>query len=123
MNKKEIGNKGEHAAALYLERQGYRIIERQYHSGYGEIDLIAADNDTIVFVEVKTRKTSAWGEPVDFVDRHKQKCLTKTALVYMTDKDYPARFDVIGIIYEIVNGEFLIKNIEWIKNAFYPAEI
>jgi putative endonuclease len=64
-----LGDRGENVAATYLESQGFRILERQHRGHYGEVDLIAIDRDTIVFVEVKTRATIAAGDPTEAVNR------------------------------------------------------
>lgn len=70
---KELGKAGEERAALYLKRQcGYRILQRNYRTRLGEIDIIARDCDTIVFVEVKTRRSLCYGYPAEAVAQHKQ---------------------------------------------------
>ena len=68
-----LGDRGECAAAKYLEAQGFRILERQHRGHFGEVDLIAIDGDTIVFVEVKTRATTSAGDPTEAVDLPKQR--------------------------------------------------
>lgn len=97
-----LGDKGERLAARYLRKQGLRIIARNYKNQFGEIDLIAVDGSQVVFVEVKTRKSNHFGEPVEAVGYTKQKKLTKLALVYLKRQkllDRSARFDVVGIIW------------------------
>lgn len=112
-----IGAKGENLACEYLKGLGYDIIERNYHSKYGEIDIIAhiKGKESFVFVEVKTRSGRNEIKPCEYVDERKRRKIVKTALVYLCDKVYSVsmRFDVIDIIFE--NGVPLIKHYE---NAF-----
>jgi len=110
-----LGQRGERKAARLLRRMGMRIIRRNYKSPPGEVDIIAMDGDTLVFVEVKTRKGTAFGSPLEAVDGRKQKRLTGAALFYLsglTDPP-PARFDVITIV---ING--WRSEIEHIPDAF-----
>lgn len=97
-----LGPAGERAAAKYLEKLGYRIIARGHRQRLGEIDLIAIDGNWIVFVEVKTWSSDAGGDPSEAVDSRKQERITRAALIYLKRKkllDYPARFDVISIVW------------------------
>ncbi|MEE3368472.1 MAG: YraN family protein [Planctomycetota bacterium] len=97
-----LGAQGEALAARYLQRQGYRIIERGVRSGRGEIDLVARHGRTIVFVEVKTRRSPRSGNPALAVDEEKQRRLARLALAYCKQhrlQDCPARFDVVGIVW------------------------
>ena len=114
-NKRAIGDTGEEIAVRYLENHGYIMIKRNYHSPYGEIDIIASKGEYIVFVEVKYRKNRLYGEPSQAVDYKKQEKIKKTALQYISenevgDKDF--RFDILEII---GMGEVKINHIE---NAF-----
>ncbi len=112
-----LGDKGERLAARYLKKQGFRIIAWNYKNQFGEIDLIAVDGDQVVFVEVKTRKSNYFGEPVEAVGYAKQKKLTKLALAYLKRHkllDRSARFDIIGIIWP-EGGE---PDIRHYRNAF-----
>ena len=95
-----LGQRGEARAARYLKGLGYRIIRRNYRSPSGEVDIIAQDGETLVFVEVKARKDNAFGSPLEAVDQRKRKRITGAALFYMSGlKEQPcARFDVIGIM-------------------------
>ena len=115
-NKRRVGDTGEEIAVKYLETHGYTIIKRNYYSRYGEIDVIAAKGEYIVFVEVKYRKNNLYGEPSLAVDYRKQEKLKKTALQYVSEneaEDKDLRFDII----EITGiGEVAINHIE---NAFY----
>jgi len=96
-----LGDSGEKLAAEYLRGLGYKILERQQSSRIGEIDLIARDDDTIVFVEVKTRKSTMAGLPVEAVTPHKQLQITRAALVYLKQNgllECRTRFDVVAIL-------------------------
>src|SRR6267154_3243211 len=100
MAPKTLGQRGEAAAARYLKRLGYVIVGRGSHIRRGEIDLIAVDGRTVVFVEVKTRISHDAGHPAEAVDREKQRRLTRLAMVYLKRHhllENPARFDVIAI--------------------------
>lgn len=97
-----LGAKGEHAAEQFLIGLGYKILARGYKVGRGEIDLIAVDGRTIVFVEVKTRASGEAHSPADAVDKRKQEKLTKLALGYLRRHkllNHSARFDVVAIIW------------------------
>lgn len=109
---KEIGFQGEEIAAKYLKSKGYEIIKRNYTNDYGEIDIIAAHDGFLVFVEVKTRSGPLYGAPAEAVNAHKVRKICQTASVYIRNKrlyDQPVRFDVI----EIDEGE-----VNHIENAF-----
>jgi putative endonuclease len=97
---KRTGKKGEELAAAYLAETGYRIIERNYRCFFGEIDIVAWEGDTLVFAEVKSRRTEAYGTPQLAVGREKQDKISRIALNYLSDKhlrDHPARFDVVAV--------------------------
>ncbi|MCR4880668.1 MAG: YraN family protein [bacterium] len=102
MNNKEKGNLGETLAAQYLEKSGYEIIERNWHySRLGEIDIIALDRDTLVFVEVKARKTTSFGHPFEAIDDKKYNQVHSIANAYMaqTEVKFKAcRIDGISVI-------------------------
>ena len=113
-----LGLRGEKAAARYLKRQGYIIVGHGERDRIGEIDLVAVDGKTIVFVEVKTRTAHDLGHPAEAVDRDKQRQLTRVALSYLRRHDlleYRARFDVIAIIWPSDQKQ---PTIEHIQNAF-----
>jgi putative endonuclease len=117
---KTLGQRGEAAAARYLKRLGYVIVARSSHIRRGEIDLIAVDGRTVVFVEVKTRVSHDAGHPAEAVDREKQHRLTRLAMVYLKRHhllENPARFDVIAITWP--SGQRR-PTIEHFKNAFEP---
>lgn len=98
-----FGSRGERLAARHLQQKGYRILARNCRSRWGELDLIARDGETIVFVEVKTRSPSDTGRPEDAITLHKQRQMTRAASAwlhrYRLDNSR-CRFDVIAIVWE-----------------------
>ena len=109
---------GEQIAAIYLERKGFKIEEKNFSCKYGELDIVARDKDCIVIAEVKTRKSYAYGYPAEFVTPKKQERLRRAAMEYIGYKEVEMRFDVIEVTYEMYHGRFLIKEINHIENAF-----
>lgn len=99
MNNKTIGNAGEDLACRYLERNGYEILERNKHySRFCEIDIIAKDKNTTVFVEVKTRKTNDYGTPMEAITRSKYENIRKGVQFYLSENKVKTyRIDVVGI--------------------------
>lgn len=98
---KELGRRGEEAAARYLDARGYRILERNWTCFAGEADIIARDDDALVFIEVKTRKDCQKGFPSEAVGPKKRERYEKIALAYLSDHDtgeVPVRFDVVSIV-------------------------
>ena len=110
--KKVLGKKGEKIVERYLKKQGCKILYRNYKTPFGEADIIATEKDEIVFVEVKTRTSDAYGAPKEAVGKEKQRRYYKIAQFYgKTIGEEPnARFDVAE-----VDGN---GNIEYYKNAF-----
>lgn len=99
--RKRLGERGEDAAVSYLERCGWTVVERNWRVPAGEIDVIALDGDTVVLVEVKTRKTVAKGTPDDAVTPAKQRKYRKLAQAYSQHAgltDTQIRFDVVSIL-------------------------
>jgi putative endonuclease len=114
---KSIGRRGEDAAAKFLKRLGYVIVARSHKDSSGEIDLIAVEGRTLVFVEVKTRTSHDAGHPADAVDDQKQRRLTRLALSYMKRHDLlenASRFDVVAVTWP-EKGQ---PTIEHFKDAF-----
>jgi putative endonuclease len=114
----ELGKKGEDIAAAYLEKKGYRILEKNWRQWRNELDLVAVDGKYLVIVEVKTRQSNVFGEPETAVTREKQKTLIRAANAYIRYKnmDMEVRFDIISVI--------LAKDSEQIhhmEDAFYPT--
>ena len=100
MDRLEEGLKGEETAIRALKGEGYRILERNYRSRFGEIDVIAEQGDYLVFVEVKKRNTESFGQSFSSITRRKRDHLIKSALFYMKAHkccDRHVRFDVVGI--------------------------
>ncbi len=96
----KLGAQGEDIAVRYLKKRGYTILHRNYRCAFGEIDIIARQKKTLVFVEVKTRSTSKYGLPQDAVQPLKQRTICKVALEYIQRhglEDSAARFDVVAI--------------------------
>lgn len=118
MTTKEIGDFGEGIACDYLEKKNIKIIKRNYHCRAGEIDIIARDGDCLVFCEVKTRKSSEFGAPSEFVDFRKQEKIMKTALYYTMRDDIEMRFDVIEVFYAQKGDAKIVTKVNHIENAF-----
>ena len=96
-----LGRAGEDLAARHLETLGFRVLERRFRTRDGEIDLVAADGPTVVFVEVKTRSGSACGRPAEAVDGRKQSRLLRAARVWLHRHgatERPCRFDVVEVL-------------------------
>ena len=120
MSSKTIGALGEDFAAKLYEKSGYTVVMANYHSRYGEIDLIAENEDILCFVEVKTRKLTTLGIPAEAVDYRKQKKLTLTAMKYLTEAENykQPRFDVLELWQQ--DGKIVRYNL--IENAFYAED-
>lgn len=118
-----FGNTGEKAAEKFLRKKGFRILDRQVGTPWGEIDLIGMDGDTIVFVEVKSRRTTDAREAAEAVDRGKQTRLTRAALHFLKTNgllEHRARFDVVTVIWPDANKE---PEITHFVNAFEAADL
>ncbi|MBE6337226.1 MAG: YraN family protein [Lentimicrobiaceae bacterium] len=115
----ELGALGEQIAVDYLIERGYQIIERNWSNGHKEIDIVAKDGDTIVIVEVKTRRSTYLVEPETAVDVFKQRNLIWAANSFVNRFQYDndIRFDIISIVIDRNNE----KRIEHIEDAFYPS--
>ncbi|MBQ4548592.1 MAG: YraN family protein [Bacteroidales bacterium] len=115
----ELGALGEQIAVDYLIERGYQIIERNWSNGHKEIDIVAKDGDTIVIVEVKTRRSTYLVEPETAVDVFKQRNLIWAANSFVNRFQYDndVRFDIISIVIDRNNE----KRIEHIEDAFYPS--
>ena len=111
----DFGKLGEDLAVNYLINKGYQILERNWRSGHKEIDIIALDGDTLVAVEVKTRKSNTYGEPDIAVDAMKQQMLIWAADAYVRYKnlDVEVRFDIVSIVITDTG-----EHIEHIEDAF-----
>ena len=114
-----LGLRGERFAARYLRRKGYRIVARGTRWRRGELDLVAVDGRTVVFVEVKTRRHATSDTPAEAVGSEKQRRLARAALVYLKSHgllEHAARFDVVAIIWP--KGARRPLSVEHFVNAF-----
>jgi len=114
--RQQVGEAGEAWAARLLRKKGYKIIETNYRTQLGEIDIIARDGDTIVFVEVKARQTGRFGNPKEAITSRKQRKISMVALYYLKttgQSQAKARFDVVSIRSAPPRPE-----VEIIRNAF-----
>ncbi len=112
-----LGKRGEQEAVALLQTQGYKIIECNYRTKLGEIDIIAQDNDTICFVEVRTKTSPDEGHPLESISPHKCRKLTQAAWCYLKEKNLTesnARFDVVAVV-PSDDGEY---KTELVKDAF-----
>lgn len=119
MTSRERGIWGEEEACRYLQSKGFSVLERNYHSRFGEIDIIADDCGCLVFVEVKTRKSKNYGYACEYVTESKMKKIILTAEAYLGNVEYPpVRFDVVEIYYFEADNCLRLKSINHIENAF-----
>ena len=119
--RRTTGSRGEEEAARFLTRSGYAILDKNIRTRAGEIDLVAKEGKTLVFVEVKTRRDAEGDPPQAAVNTRKQNRLGKLALGYLKLKrlrQTPCRFDVVSVIF---NDEGGVKAIRHIPNAFSVA--
>jgi putative endonuclease len=115
-NRRKTGNAGEEAAAEYLIRNGFTILERNYVFNHGEIDIVAREGEELVFVEVKLRRSAAFGSAVEGVTPRKQELVRRTAEGYVYERnltDVSCRFDVVAM-----DGEKGRIEILHLRNAF-----
>jgi putative endonuclease len=124
---KALGNFYESQAEAYLKKQGLKLVEKNYHSRFGEIDLIMTDKKTLCFIEVKARKNNNFGQPEEFVTPSKQRKIILTAEYFLQQSKYKnsnCRFDIVAITHNgtinsaLNNADKLQSGINWIKNAF-----
>lgn len=112
----DLGRAAEQAARQHLERNGLRLIEQNWRCRQGELDLVMLDGDTVVFVEVRARRHSAWGGALESVDARKRGKLIMAAELFLQQQSrwarHPCRFDVVAIS---TGGA---THLDWIKNAF-----
>jgi len=112
----EIGNNGENIAAEYLQKAGFEIVERNFRSGKSEIDIIGKKDKVLVFVEVKARSSSKYGNPEDFVNEAKATKIMEGAESYMNQIGWSGaiRFDIISVVFNSNKTE-----VKHFKDAFY----
>ena len=107
------GPSGEETAARFLEKNGYEIVEYNYRVSGSEVDLIAKKDETLCFVEVKTRGSDDYGLPEEFVDKWKRRKIIRAAKVFAARKTYEnfyVRFDIVSVLYK--SGKAVINHIE-----------
>ncbi len=116
-----LGQAGETLAEQYLQQQGLTLVTRNYRGAFGEIDLIMRDGTSLVFIEVKQRKNTFFGNPAEAVTASKQKKILLTAAAYLQQtrisQQQMVRFDVVGIVAHTGKP----PDISWIKHAFQGA--
>ncbi|MCK4865475.1 MAG: YraN family protein [Gammaproteobacteria bacterium] len=119
---RELGEVTESLACEYLEKKGFKLLERNFNCRFGEIDLIMQDKDSLVFVEVRYRRSNNFGSGAESITAGKQSKLIKTASVYLQRhaklNKYSARFDVVSITGSIDTNNINNINFDWIQNAF-----
>ncbi|MDR7435121.1 MAG: YraN family protein [Armatimonadota bacterium] len=118
MDKKMLGTLGEEAALELLRRRGYKILCRNFRCALGELDIVAREGATVIFVEVKSRSTEEFGDPLEAVGRGKQRKLARLAQYYLLTHNLhgsPCRFDVVSVL---LGTDGRIHSIDHIPNAF-----
>lgn len=117
---REIGTEGEKMAAAYLESKGYTILEFNYFFEHSEVDIVAYDESYIIFVEVKKRKNTDFGDPADFITEEKKQHVYKAAEAWLYERKMdgsPVRFDVVTIVQEQNEA----PDIRHFEHAFRPG--
>lgn len=123
---KIFGNAGEEAAAEYLKKKKYKIIERNHKNTYGEIDIIARYKKDIIFIEVKTRKSDKYGMPYEAVNYYKQNRIIRAAKSYLYKNklyDVNVHFDIVEVYGAMSDTGFELDEIIHIKNAIEQVSI
>jgi putative endonuclease len=112
----QLGRRGEDLAAAHLRERGFTVLEQGFRCRFGEIDIIAADCERLLFCEVKTRRSRAFGDPCEAVTWSKQQRLRKTAGWYLASHEWSGeiRFDIFSIVI-VGNGDY---ELEWLEDAF-----
>jgi putative endonuclease len=122
MNNRRFGSVGEQLAAEYLKKNGFIILDRNFRAGrFGEIDIVASENEYICFIEVKTRTGSLFGTPSEAVGYAKREKLKKLAWIYLKQRNLGEknmRFDIVEVTGKRYNEEFKLNNIILIRSAF-----
>ncbi len=107
---------GEEFASLFLTNKGIKIIDKNYFSKFGEIDLIGIENKTIIFIEVRLRSTKNYGLPYESITKSKLDKIQKSIEIFLSENDYSdydCRFDVVSLVYNDNEQNFCV---EWLKN-------
>lgn len=117
MNRQNLARLGEEKAKQYLLSKGYKILEKNFRSRYGEIDIVALDKDTLVFVEVKTRYSEEYGKPEEAITKRKLHLVARTGQFYkLTHKNLPDLLRIDAVLIEMDPGG-QIDRCELIQNA------
>ncbi len=122
MNKRELGRFGEELAEKFLEKNGIKILNKNYFTNYGEIDLIGIENETIIFIEVKLRTNNSYGEPSESINFKKKQNLLNAIDIFLAENDfsdYNLRIDIICILYNISNEKYEVR---WLKNQYFDVK-
>ena len=117
--RQRLGQRGETMACDELERLGYAIVERRFRTRFGELDVVANDHGTLVFVEVKTKTDSSFSDPVESVTKRKQQRLVSMAEQYLASyriTDMPCRFDVVTVDISVTPSKIVVY-----RDAFRPG--
>jgi putative endonuclease len=120
VDRRALGIEGEAAALRLLRRRGYRVLDQNVRCALGEIDLIAEQAGTVVFIEVKARTRTQFGAPFDAISAHKQRRLARLATWYLARRrwlDRPCRFDAVAVM---VDADGRVHAIELLRDAFVP---
>ncbi len=115
--RRRLGDRGEEAAARYLAKRGFRILERGFRARCGEIDLIAREGEDLVFVEVKTRRSLRCGDPLEAVTGTKRRRILRAAALYLQSRgswESPCRFDLVAVRF----GPGGSEEVEHVRGAF-----
>ena len=120
MNKRELGGLGENIASNFLKANGIEILVRNYFTIFGEIDIIGIEKKTIIFIEVKLRKSFKYGIPIESINSKKLKRIRRIVDFFLSEnmlfENYDCRFDIICLTYSKKNDTF---KVEWFKNHFF----
>lgn len=112
---KNTGRAGEKLAEEYLQKKGYKMLQRNFRTKFGEIDLVCQDNDTLVFVEVKTKVGEEWGSPEEMVNRRKLDKIKRMAMVYAPKDNILKRIDVVAVV---LNYDNTLKRINHYEGVY-----
>ena len=119
-SKKNLGDFGENVACECLKNEGCKILEQNFYTNVGEIDIIASDNGVIVFVEVKTRSSLKFGMPSEAINRTKREHLYAAAEEYYRQNptDCEMRFDAVEVIARCIKGDYELISVNHIKDIY-----
>lgn len=118
MHNRELGRLGEEIASKYILDHGYVILQKNYRTKIGEIDIVARDGNYIVFIEVKARRSTSFGFPREAVDKNKQAKIKDVAVFYLQQNkkhNFHIRFDVVEVMLDYNN---ILKSVILLRNAF-----